>query len=46
MLLAKKKNMTQVYDENKNVIPVTILDYSECYLVEGQKKIWQIRWNW
>lgn len=38
MLLAKKKNMTQVYNESKNVIPVTILDYSECYLQKGQKK--------
>lgn len=38
MLLAKKKNMTQVFDEKNNVVPVTILDYSECFVVKGQKK--------
>lgn len=38
MLLAKKKNMTQIYDEASNVIPVTVLDYSECFAVTGQKK--------
>ena len=37
MLLAKKKNMTQVFDDSSNVIPVTILDYSECYVAKGQK---------
>ncbi len=38
MLLAKKKNMTQLFDENGLIVPVTILDYSECRLIEGQKK--------
>jgi large subunit ribosomal protein L3 len=38
MLLAKKKNMTQVFDEKKNVVPVTILDYSETFIVKGEKK--------
>jgi large subunit ribosomal protein L3 len=38
MLLAKKKNMTQVFDEKNNVVPVTILDYSECFVIKGQKK--------
>lgn len=38
MLLAKKKNMTQVFDEKGNVIPVTILDLSECKIIKGQKK--------
>jgi large subunit ribosomal protein L3 len=38
MLLAKKKNMTQMFDEKNNVVPVTILDYSECFVIKGQKK--------
>jgi large subunit ribosomal protein L3 len=37
MMLARKKNMTQVFDESKNVVPVTILDYSETFVVKGQK---------
>ncbi len=40
MLLAKKKNMTQIFDENKQVVPVTILDYSECYVIKSEKKGW------
>jgi len=38
MLLAKKKNMTQVFDDKGKVVPVTILDFSECKVVKGQKK--------
>jgi large subunit ribosomal protein L3 len=38
MIVAKKKNMTQVYDEKNNVVPVTILDYSDLNLVDGAKK--------
>lgn len=38
MLLAKKKNMTQVFGEGKEVVPVTILDYSEAFIQKGQKK--------
>lgn len=38
MLLAKKKNMTQSFDETGNVTPVTILDYSECRIIDGEKK--------
>lgn len=38
MLLAKKKNMTQSFDEKGVVTPVTILDYSECRLIDGEKK--------
>jgi large subunit ribosomal protein L3 len=38
MLLAKKKNMTQLFDEKGRVVPVTILDISECKFVKGQKK--------
>jgi len=38
MLLAKKKNMTQLFDEKGKVVPVTILDFSECRVVKGQKK--------
>lgn len=37
MILAKKKNMTQAFDENNNVVPVTILDYSECRVQKGEK---------
>lgn len=37
MLIAKKKNMTQVFDEKSNVVPVTVLDYSECFVQKGQK---------
>lgn len=38
MILAKKKNMTQLYDENGKAIPVTIVDYSECRVIDGSKK--------
>lgn len=38
MILAKKKNMTQLFDDNGIVTPVTIVDYSECRLIEGSKK--------
>lgn len=38
MILARKKNMTQIFDESGKVIPVTILDYSECYVAKGEKK--------
>jgi large subunit ribosomal protein L3 len=38
MLLAKKKNMTQLFDEKNNVVPVTILDYSECFVQKGEKR--------
>jgi large subunit ribosomal protein L3 len=38
MLLAKKKNMTQVFDENGIVSPATILDFSSCRIIKGQKK--------
>lgn len=38
MLLAKKKNMSQIFDEKGKVIPVTILDYSECFVKKGEKR--------
>lgn len=38
MLLAKKKNMTQLYSDGGHAIPVTIVDYSECRVIEGSKK--------
>ncbi len=38
MLLAKKKNMTQVFADDNKVVPVTILDFSECAVIKGQKK--------
>lgn len=37
MLLARKKNMTRVFDEKGYSVPVTILDLSECRLIKGQK---------
>jgi len=37
MILAKKKNMTQLFDAQNNVVPVTILDYSECRVQKGAK---------
>ena len=37
MILAKKKNMTQVFDGNK-VIPITVLDYSTSRVIKGNKK--------
>jgi large subunit ribosomal protein L3 len=37
IFLTKKKNMTQIFDEQNNVVPVTILDYSECRVQKGQK---------
>jgi large subunit ribosomal protein L3 len=38
MILAKKKNMTQIFNEKGIVTPVTILDFSECRIIKGQKK--------
>lgn len=38
MILAKKKNMTQAFDDKSNVIPVTVLDYSECFVAQGEGK--------
>lgn len=30
--------MTQIFDDSGKVIPVTVLDYSECYIAKGEKK--------
>lgn len=38
MVFAIKKNMTQIYDEDGNKVPVTILDYSECGVKEMDEK--------
>ncbi len=38
MIFAKKINMTQVFREGNQVVPVTILDYSQCFAIKGGKK--------
>lgn len=38
MLLARKKGMTQVFADDGQVVPVTLLDYSECRVIKGLKK--------
>ncbi len=33
-ILGKKNNQTQMYDQDGNIMPVTVIDTSPCYLVE------------
>ncbi|MDH5680584.1 MAG: 50S ribosomal protein L3 [Spirochaetota bacterium] len=37
-LLARKLGMTQVFDENGNLIPVTVLEAGPCYVLEEKSK--------
>lgn len=36
-IIAKKLGMTRLFDEDGNVIPVTVLDFSECYVLDIRK---------
>lgn len=37
-IIAKKLGMTRLFDEDGNVIPVTVLDFSECYVLDIRNK--------
>lgn len=37
-VITKKIGMTQVFDEKGNVLPVTVLDFSECYVLDFRTK--------
>ncbi|MEO0231097.1 MAG: 50S ribosomal protein L3 [candidate division WOR-3 bacterium] len=37
-IIAKKIGMTRLFDEDGNVIPVTVLDFSECYVLDIKNK--------
>lgn len=37
-LIAKKLGMTQIFDDRGNVVPVTVLDFSECYVLDLRNK--------
>lgn len=37
-IIAKKLGMTRIFDEKGNVLPVTVLDFSECYVLDFRRK--------
>ena len=43
-LIGKKIGMTQIFDENGKIIPVTVVEAGPCVVV--QKKTVENRWIW
>jgi len=43
-LIGKKVGMTQVFDENGNAIPVTVIQAGPCYVTQSVLRIKMVTW--